>query len=83
MCLCLHVCIPVPWPYRKRLSVAHTKTMKMSDDVLGVKYSPDQRLLAVALLDSTVKVFFADSLKVGCPKAQMCLGHLPSSLTLR
>lgn len=48
---------------KKRLSVAHTKTMKMSDDVLGVKYSPDQRLLAVALLDSTVKVFFADSLK--------------------
>ncbi|XP_065837307.1 WD repeat-containing protein 3-like [Oscarella lobularis] len=47
----------------KRLSVAHVKTLKMTDDVLGVKYSPDQRLLAVALLDHTVKVFFSDTLK--------------------
>lgn len=37
----------------------------MSEDVLAVKYSPDHRLLAVALLDCTVKVFFADTLKVG------------------
>ena len=51
---------------RKRLSVAHVKTLKMSEDVLAVQYSPDQKLLAVALLDSTVKVFFADSLKVVC-----------------
>ena len=36
----------------------------MSEDVLGVRYSPDQRLLAVALLDCTVKIFFADTLKV-------------------
>lgn len=35
----------------------------MTDDVLAVKYSPDNRLLAVALLDSTVKVFFQDTLK--------------------
>lgn len=27
-------------------------------------FSPDQRLLAVALLDNTVKVFFVDTLKV-------------------
>lgn len=27
-------------------------------------YSPDQRLIAVSLLDNTVKVFFADTLKV-------------------
>lgn len=45
------------------LSVAHTKTMKMSDDVLGVRYSPDGKFLAVATLDSTVKVFFQDTLK--------------------
>ena len=49
---------------RKRLSLAHVKTLKMSEDVLGVQYSPDGRLLAVALLDYTVKVFFADTLKV-------------------
>lgn len=35
----------------------------MTDDVLCVKYSPDGRLLAVALLDSTVKIFFQDTLK--------------------
>jgi U3 small nucleolar RNA-associated protein 12 len=35
----------------------------MTDDVLAVRYSPDCRLLAVALLDSTVKVFYQDSLK--------------------
>ena len=45
------------------LTLAHTKTLKMTDDVLCVKYSPDGKLLAVSLLDSTVKVFFADTLK--------------------
>lgn len=47
----------------KQLSLAHVKTLKMTDDVLAVKYSPDGRLLAVSLLDSTVKIFFADTLK--------------------
>ena len=53
-----------PPTYRKRLTVSHIRTLKMSEDVLGVRYSPDQRLLAVALLDCTVKIFFADTLKV-------------------
>ena len=35
----------------------------MTDDVLSVRYSPNGKLLAVALLDSTVKVFYQDSLK--------------------
>eukprot|EP00794_Sanderia_malayensis_P000233 gene233-850_t len=47
----------------QRLSMVHTRTLKMSEDILAVKYSPDQRLLAVSLLDSTVKVFFSDTLK--------------------
>jgi len=47
----------------KRLSCAHVKTLKMTDDVMAVKFSPDQRYLAIALLDTTVKVFFADTLK--------------------
>ncbi|XP_064608523.1 WD repeat-containing protein 3-like [Liolophura sinensis] len=47
----------------KRLSLEHSRTLKMDEEVLCVKYSPDQRLLAVALLDNTVKVFFADTLK--------------------
>ncbi|KAJ2508377.1 beta transducin [Coemansia sp. RSA 2052] len=49
---------------RRRMTLAHVKTLKMADDVLAVKCSPDARLLAVALLDCTVKVFYADSLKL-------------------
>ncbi|KAJ2795483.1 beta transducin [Coemansia furcata] len=45
------------------MTLEHVKTLKMSDDVLAVKCSPDSRLLAVALLDTTVKVFYADTLK--------------------
>ena len=44
--------------------MCHVRTLKMAEDVLSVCHSPDQRLLAVALLDATVKVFFADTLKV-------------------
>ncbi|CAH1798543.1 unnamed protein product, partial [Owenia fusiformis] len=47
----------------KRLSLVHVRTLKMSDDVLCVKFSPDGRLVAAALLDNTVKVFFNDTLK--------------------
>jgi U3 small nucleolar RNA-associated protein 12 len=35
----------------------------MSDEVLFVRYSPNGKLLAVALLDSTVKIFYQDTLK--------------------
>ncbi|KAF5337728.1 hypothetical protein D9611_014527 [Ephemerocybe angulata] len=44
------------------LSLVHVRTLKMTD-VLSVRYSPDGKFLAVALLDSTVKVFYQDSLK--------------------
>jgi U3 small nucleolar RNA-associated protein 12 len=45
------------------MTLVHVKTLKMTDDVLAVKYSPNGKLLAVSLLDSTVKVFFQDTLK--------------------
>ncbi|KAM6956002.1 WD repeat-containing protein 3 [Lycodopsis pacificus] len=48
---------------QKRLTVKHTRTLQLEEDVLCVKFSPDHRLLAVSLLDSTVKVFYTDSLK--------------------
>ena len=35
----------------------------MTDEVLAVKYSPNNRFLAVALLDATVKIFYHDTLK--------------------
>ena len=45
------------------MTLAHTRTLKMSDEVLSVRFSPDGKLLAVALLDATVKVFYQDTLK--------------------
>lgn len=47
----------------RTLGLEHVRTLKMSDDVLAVKISPDGRLLAVSLLDATIKVFFVDTLK--------------------
>eukprot|EP00045_Choanoeca_perplexa_P011851 m.127069 g.127069 ORF g.127069 m.127069 type:complete len:887 (+) comp15791_c0_seq6:95-2755(+) len=47
----------------KKLSFLHTRTLKMTDEVTCICISPNQKLLAVALLDTTVKVFYADSLK--------------------
>ncbi|CAG8844300.1 22217_t:CDS:2, partial [Racocetra persica] len=39
----------------RRLTLIHTRTLKMNDDILCVRYSPNQKLVAVALLDATVK----------------------------
>uniref|UniRef100_A0A8C2FGJ5 WD repeat domain 3 n=1 Tax=Cyprinus carpio TaxID=7962 RepID=A0A8C2FGJ5_CYPCA len=47
----------------KRLTVKHTRTLQLDEDVLCVRFSPDQRLLAVSLLDCTVKIFYTDTLK--------------------
>ncbi|RFU77716.1 dip2-dom34p-interacting [Trichoderma arundinaceum] len=47
-----------------KLKLVHSRTLKVSDDILSLRFSPDSRLLAVSLLDSTVKVFFVDSLKL-------------------
>lgn len=47
-----------------RLKLVHTRTLKVSDDILSLRFSPDAQLLAVSLLDTTVKVFFVDSLKL-------------------
>ena len=47
-----------------RFRLAHTRTLKVADDILSLCFSPDSRLLALSLLDNTVKVFFVDSLKL-------------------
>lgn len=47
-----------------RLSLAYLRSLKLSDDVLSICFSPDGRLLAVSTLDNTVKVYFVDSLKL-------------------
>lgn len=48
----------------KVLSLLHTKTLKLEESVLCVKISPNGKFIAVALLDSTVKIFFIDTFKV-------------------
>lgn len=48
----------------KVLSLLHTRTLKLEDSVLCVKLSPNGKYIAVALLDSTVKIFFVDTFKV-------------------
>lgn len=45
------------------LSIECSQTLTMTDDVLSVKFTPNGSLLLAALLDSTVKAYFADSLK--------------------
>lgn len=48
---------------RSRLACKNTRTLKLSDDVLCVRCSPNNKFLACSLLDSTIKVFFLDSFK--------------------
>uniref|UniRef100_A0A6A7G9N2 WD40 repeat-like protein n=2 Tax=Hirondellea gigas TaxID=1518452 RepID=A0A6A7G9N2_9CRUS len=47
----------------KQLAIVHTRTLKVTDDVLSVKHSHNGKYIAISLLDSTVKVFYEDSLK--------------------
>jgi len=41
---------------QRSLRLAHVRTLRMADDVLCCRISPDGKLLAVALLDATIKV---------------------------
>lgn len=57
------------WEFKKDKAgqlakIKHIKTLQLAEEILCVKYSPDMRLIAVSLLDMTVKVFFEDSLKL-------------------
>ena len=47
-----------------RFKLAHARTLKVSDDILSLRFSPDSRLVSLSLLDNTVKIFFVDSLKL-------------------
>ncbi|KAF6841506.1 WD domain-containing protein [Colletotrichum plurivorum] len=47
-----------------KLKLVQSRTLKVSDDILCVRYSPDAKYIAVSLLDNTVKLFFTDSLKL-------------------
>lgn len=45
------------------LKLHHDTTMELNDDILCVRLSPDDKYLAVSLLDNTVKIFFMDTMK--------------------
>ena len=47
-----------------RFKLVHARTLKVADDILSLRFSPDSRLVAISLLDNTVKIFFVDSLKL-------------------
>ena len=47
-----------------KLAISHVKSFDLSDDALACKFSKNGKYLAVALLDSTVKVFVVDSMKL-------------------
>jgi U3 small nucleolar RNA-associated protein 12 len=47
----------------KKLSISIEHVLEMNEEILSVACSPDSKYLAVSLLDSTIKVFFLDSLK--------------------
>ncbi|ORZ37046.1 WD40-repeat-containing domain protein [Catenaria anguillulae PL171] len=46
-----------------RVTAIHTRTLKLADEVLCVCVSPNQQVVAISLLDTTVKVFYLDTLK--------------------
>ncbi|XP_063380807.1 WD repeat-containing protein 3 [Cydia fagiglandana] len=47
----------------KVLSLLHTRTLELEEAVTAVKISPNYKFIAVALMDSTVKIFFVDTFK--------------------
>ncbi|KAG0668478.1 beta transducin [Maudiozyma exigua] len=49
--------------FMQALKLHHDTTMELNDDILSIKLSPDDKYLAVSLLDNTVKIFFMDTMK--------------------
>ncbi|RWS28730.1 WD repeat-containing protein 3-like protein [Leptotrombidium deliense] len=47
----------------KRFTLVNTRALDMQEGILAVKISPNGKFIAVSLLDSTVKIFFMDTLK--------------------
>ncbi|XP_055340025.1 WD repeat-containing protein 3-like [Paramacrobiotus metropolitanus] len=47
----------------RKMALVCRKSLQMEESVLSLRLSPDQRLLAIALTDSTVKIVFANTQK--------------------
>ena len=59
----VQVGIPGTQQTAPKLKLVHKRTLKMDDDILAVRYTPNGNHLTLALLDNTVRVFFTDTLK--------------------
>lgn len=53
-----------PTSFKKLLSLLHKSTLALDEPVLCIKLSKNNKFIAVALLDNTVKLFFADTFKL-------------------
>ncbi|KAI5951059.1 DIP2 [Candida jiufengensis] len=56
--------IPATNTVISQLKFVHTQTLELNEDVLCVRISPDDKYLAVSLLNSNVQVVFLDTLKL-------------------
>ena len=52
---------PTPRPSQRALSIVLARTLTLTDDILCLRHSPNGKYLAVGLLDSTIKLFHADT----------------------
>lgn len=60
----IHEEVPGSMRTTPRFKLVHNRTLKVTDDILSLRFSPDSRLIALSFLDNTVKIFFVDSLKL-------------------
>ncbi|KAI5963651.1 DIP2 [Candida pseudojiufengensis] len=56
--------IPATNTVISQLKIIHTQTLELDEDVLCVRISPDDKYLAVSLLNNNVQVVFLDTLKL-------------------
>ena len=63
-------------------SVVHTRTLQLQEDALAVKLSPDGRLIAVSLMDSTIKVSVFESKTKSLLKYGFCKKSLRKNAPL-
>lgn len=60
----------------KMLSVIHTRTHKLEENVLRVRVSSNNIFVAVSLLDCIIKIFFSDTFKV----SKLLRSTIPSNI---
>jgi len=51
-------------PLNKRLTIQCVNSMEMPDGIFAIKFSPNGKFIAVALMDNTIRIYFVDSMKL-------------------